>query len=427
NGQIVKGDGFVVDDFTNQAISFIEEQHAAGKPFFGYLPYNTPHSPMQVPDRWWKKFENTDLLMRGDNPKKEDLQHTRAALAMCENIDWNVGRLMAKLDALGIAEDTVVVFFHDNGPNGARWNGGMRGRKGSTDEGGVRSPLFVRWKGTISAGRQVEKIASAIDLLPTLADLVGIQVAWKNPVDGMSLKPLLIGDVEDVWPDRILFSHWKGRVSLRTQTLRLDDKGRLYDMVKDLGQQNDIAGKFPKLSKGLGKEVAAWRKEMLPGLEDDKRAFVIGHPGSKFTQIPARDGKAHGGIARSNRFPNCSYFTNWKSLDDKITWEVEVAQSGRFAVDVYYTCPEDDLGSKVELRMEDSAISGEVSVANDPPEAGGEHDRSKRMESYVKDFKPMRLGEITLEKGAGELVLRAIEMPGDSVMEFRLLMLTRLD
>ena len=77
--------------------------------------------------------------------------------------------------------------------------------------------------------------------------------------------------------------------------------------------------------------------------------------------------------------------------------------------------------------MEDSAISGEVSVANDPPEAGGEHDRSKRMESYVKDFKPMRLGEITLEKGAGELVLRAIEMPGDSVMEFRLLMLTRLD
>ena len=427
NGQIVKGEGFVVDDFTSRAMRFMEEQHAAGKPFFAYLPYNTPHSPMQVPDRWWKKFANAEIELRGSGQRKENLQHTRAALAMCENIDWNVGRLMAKLDELKIADDTMIVFFHDNGPNGARWNGGMRGHKGSTDEGGVRSPLFVRWKGTIEAGKKVEEIAAAIDLFPTLADLAGVDMEWRNPADGMSLKQLLIGEGGEDWPDRKLFSHWRGRVSLRTQSLRLDEKGRLYDMVEDPGQTTDIAGRFPKVHVAMRRAVDEWKAEMLPGLEKDERPFVIGHAGTRFTQIPARDGRAHGGIKRSNRFPNCSYFTNWKSADDKITWDVEVGEAGRYSVELYYTCPAEDLGSKIELRLGEAAVRGVVEVANDPPELGAEHDRSKRMESYVKDFRAMDLGEIELPKGAGELVLRALEVPGDSVMEFRLLMLTRVE
>ena len=86
-----------------------------------------------------------------------------------------------------------MVYFSDNGPNGWRWNGGMKGRKGSTDEGGVRSPLFVRWPGKIEAGTKLPQIAGAIDLLPTLADLAGLDFGWANPVDGTSLKPLLLG------------------------------------------------------------------------------------------------------------------------------------------------------------------------------------------------------------------------------------------
>ncbi len=245
NGAIVRGNGFVIDDFTERAIKFIDEQHREGRPFFAYLPYNTPHSPMQVPDRWWQKFEDADLKLRSRERKREDIQHTRAALAMCENIDWNVGRVLDKLDALGIADDTIVVYFSDNGPNGWRWNGGMRGRKGSTDEGGVRSPLFVRWKGKIEAGREVEEIAGAIDLFPTLADLAGVDVEWANPTDGVSLKPLLVGVQAGSWPGRRLFSHWGGRVSVRTQRFRLDDKGRLYDMYEDPGQARDVAADHP--------------------------------------------------------------------------------------------------------------------------------------------------------------------------------------
>jgi arylsulfatase A-like enzyme len=125
NGQIVTGEGFVIDDFTSRAMEYIE-QHQEDS-FFVYLPYCTPHSPMQVPDRWWDKFANHDLPLRARKDQQENLPHARAALAMCENIDWNVGRLLNKLDDLGIANNTIVIYFSDNGPNGYRWNGDMKG------------------------------------------------------------------------------------------------------------------------------------------------------------------------------------------------------------------------------------------------------------------------------------------------------------
>ena len=153
---------------------------------------------MQVPDRWWNKFKDRKLeeMMRNRNPAKEDRLHLLSALAMCENVDWNVGRLLKELDRLKVAEDTIVVFFHDNGPNGTRWNGDMEGRKGSTEEGGTRSPLLVRWPKSIRPGTTIGEIASARDLLPTLTDLAGIEERPEKALDGKSLKPLLLGSAE---------------------------------------------------------------------------------------------------------------------------------------------------------------------------------------------------------------------------------------
>ena len=174
---------------------------------------------MQVPDRFYDKFKDADLKLRAAEPKKEDLEHTRAALAMCENIDWNVGRLLKRLDELKLAERTIVLYFSDNGPNGWRWNGGMKGRKGSTDEGGVRSPLLLRWPGTIKPGTRVTQIAAAIDLLPTLARLAGRAPRRRPAARRRQPRAAAPGQGRGRWPDRMIFCHWNGKVSVRTQRL----------------------------------------------------------------------------------------------------------------------------------------------------------------------------------------------------------------
>tara|TARA_B110000305_G_scaffold228656_1_gene278684 strand:+ start:900 stop:2663 length:1764 start_codon:yes stop_codon:yes gene_type:complete len=428
NGEIVTGEGFIIDDFTNRAMDYIEEKQ--DEPFFVYLPYCTPHSPMQVPDEWWTKFEDNDLSLRARSDQKENLPHSQAALAMCENIDWNVGRLMKKLDDLDLAENTIVIYFSDNGPNGYRWNGDMKGRKGSVEEGGVRSPFFIRWPGQIESGSKIDTIAGAIDLKSTLTDLAGIQSTGTLPIDGVSLKPLLL-QTGEIWPDRNYINHFKGKTSVRSQRFRLDFQGGLFDMHADPGQRTDVRQKHPEIYQELRSAQQHFDRTVvseLPDTETDERPFLIGHQDFDFTQVPARDANASGEIQRSNRAPNCSYFTNWVNEDDTITWEAEVLEEGNYQVQVYYTCPEADLGSVLELSFGESKITKKVTVANDPPLVGPTFDRSDRgSESFVKDFKPMNLGVMHLKPGQHTLTLAALEKPGNQVIEMRLLMFNRVN
>ncbi len=426
NGQLVRGDGFISDDLTNHAMSFIASNR--NHPFFCYLPLNTPHSPMQVPDRFYNKFKDANLKMRYQGPQKEDLEFTRAALAMCENVDWNVGRVLKQLDELKLADNTIVLYFCDNGPNGWRWNGGMKGRKGSTDEGGVRSPLLLRWPGHVKPGTKIAPITGAIDLLPTLAELAGVSVASTKPLDGVSVASLLLGQGAASWPDRMLFSHWSGNVSVRTQQFRLDATGHLYDMTRDPGQKQDVAREHPEVASRLTDAAARWSRELLPDLTNDHRPFPVGYPAFPITWLPARDGVPHGGIQRSANAPNCSYFTHWSRKDDHITWDIEVATSGRYEATVYYTAAAGDVGATLQLSFNDSKIQAKVTEAHDPPARGAENDRVKRNgESYVKDFKPLRLGTFSLTKGRGPLAIRAVEIPGRHVIELRTLVLTLID
>jgi len=424
NGQIVRGKGFIIDDLTDHALAFIEQNKE--RPFFCYLPYNTPHSPFQVPDRFYEKFAGHPVEMRNRDPKLEELGKTRCALAMCENIDWNVGRVLQKLDELNLSENTIVVYFSDNGPNSWRWNDGMKGRKGSTDEGGVRVPCLVRWPGRIKPGKQISQIAGAIDFLPTLADMAGIPIVGTKPLDGISVKLLLLGTAKR-WPDRMIFSHQRGRVSVRTQRYRLDHTGKLFDMAADPGQYRDISKDKPDIAAKLSKAAARWKQEVLPKSKEDDRPFPVGYAEFPSTLLPARDGVPLGNIRRSAKAPNCSYFTNWVSADDKMTWDIEVANSGNYEAVIYYTCARENVGSTVELRLGESRIQGKVTEPHDPPLVGAEFDRASRgSESYVKDFQPLRLGVFRLAKGRGQLTLRAQDVPGKQVMDVRAVMLTLL-
>ena len=424
NGTLVRGEGFVIDDITNRALEFIEQNQDS--PFFAYLPFNTPHSPMQVPDDYWERFESKALELRHRDPDREDVPKTRAALAMVENIDWNVGRVLAKLDELGLDDDTIILYFSDNGPNSWRWNGGMKGRKGSIDEGGLRSPLVIRWTGHIQPGTSINQVTGAIDLLPTLATLAGIQITGTKPLDGRSLAPLVTGQ-ESEWSDRLLYSlrlqRGQTRVSIRNQRFRLDPDGQLFDIENDPGQQEDVSVEFPEEASALREAALAWAAEVVPSVGPDDRPFPVGH--SELTLLPARDGRPHGGIVRSANAPNCSYFTNWTSLEDSITWDVEVAEAGPYEIAVHYTAAE--AGSTIEATFEGVSVRGTVVEAYDPPAYGADDDRVPRVgESLVKDFRSLTLGTAQFPKGRGQLRLKAVDVAGRQVAEIRYAVLKRL-
>lgn len=433
NGKPVRGKGYTTDDFTDRALAFIERNK--GRPFFCYLPYNTPHTPWAVPDEYWQRFKDKPITMRGSDGDKETIDATRCALAMCENIDWNVGRVLRRLEELKLSDNTIVIYFSDNGPNSWRWNDGMKGRKGSVDEGGVRVPFFMRWPAKIKPGTVVNDIAGAIDLLPTLTAMTGVPRLGDKPLDGKDLSPLLFDGPRN-WPERMIFSHQNGRVSVRTQQYRLDDSGALFDMKADPGQTKDIANAAPERAAKLAQAVADWRREVLKmpvpttprerqaAIKDD-RPFPVGYAEFPRTPLPARDGVPHGGIKRSASAPNCSYFVNWTGQDDAMTWDIEVNTSGKYNVEILYTCPEADAGSTIELSFLNSKLSGKVAPGWDPPLYTNQDTLPRpSAESQMKEFRPLELGVMKLEKGRGPLTLRALEIPGQSVMHVRQVTLT---
>lgn len=436
NDDLTRGVGYLPDDLTTHAVNYMNSP--SEQPFFVLLSLNTPHSPMQVPDVWWHRVADRPLNMRATLPDREDPQFTRAAIAMVENIDWNVGRLLQSLRQNDRERSTIVAFLSDNGPNSDRWNGDMRGRKGTVDEGGVRSPLFIRFPGTIQAGTNINHIAGAVDLLPTLTSLVGIAPAvagddtGTKPPDGRDLSTLL-RDPQSDWSDRYLFAHWAGRVSVRSQKFRLDDTGRLYDPEQDPRQQHDLSLQLPEIHREHMDAAAWYRSHVLSELTRELRPLNIdGEEGNRITLLPARDARLVGQLQRSSRHPNCSWITNWSSPDDRIEWDIEVMEEGEFDVEMLYTCEAPSVGSQIMLiASADETVSSTLKVQIrepvDSPLIGPADDRVARTESPVRDFGTMKMGRMKLSPAVKLLTLVAVDVATDQVADFRLLKLTRVD
>lgn len=299
NGRFVRTEGFCTDVFFTAALGWIKAKAAAKEPFFCYLSTNAPHGPFIAPERNAKRF--TDLGFGREQA---------GFYGMVENIDENMGRLAEKLGEWGLEENTVVIFMSDNGMTGGGsgrpgedlapgfpfYNAGMKGLKGSTDEGGARVPFFVRWTGTIGAGRAIDRIASHIDVLPTLAALAGATLP-EGQVEGRSLLPLIEGKNEG-WEDRYLFNHvcrWPTganpenfkdvNFSVRNQRYRYvgasgggggaKGKGKkgnpaapsgpaLYDMESDPGQTKNIIAEHPDIAAAMKAAYDRYWSEAVP-------------------------------------------------------------------------------------------------------------------------------------------------------------------
>ncbi len=440
NGRMIRTQGYIVDVCTDRAISFIKQN--SSQPFFCYIPFTTPHSPWAVPEEDWQRFQHKPITQQGTIPQQENQDHTRCALAMMENQDRNVGRVLSTLQELGVSDNTIIVYFSDNGPNSVRWTGGMKGRKASTDEGGVRSVCYIRWPGRLPEGHSVPQIAGAIDLLPTLTALADIPPLTQKPLDGRDLTPLLMNQKTE-WPDRMLFSTWAGRISVRTQQFRLDDKEQLFDMLADPGQTMPVKNAETTRTE-LMTGVSNWRREMFDRSESnpeaaagaslppqrrgnavDPRPIPVGYPEFPITMLPARDGEPRGGVQRSSSAPNCSYFVNWTSTDDSMVWMLDVHTSGTYDVTIDYTCPEADVGSLIELTCGESRLTGRVAPGWDPPLYTNQDTLPRPpAESTMKEFRTLELGDFRMNSGRADLTLKAVQIPGKSVMDVRRVTLT---
>ncbi|MFV2070290.1 MAG: arylsulfatase, partial [Pirellulales bacterium] len=334
NGRMVRTCGFITDVITDDALRFVEQHR--DRPFFCYVPYNAPHTPHQVPDRYFDKYIGRGLDARA-----------AAIYGMVENIDENIGRLLEKLDELELTERTIVFFLSDNGPEGpegSRYNAGMRGMKGTVHEGGVRVPLFVRWPGHLTAGRTVGEIAAHIDLLPTIAELCGVAEPKTLPLDGRSLVPLLTGHADD-WPDRMIFHYllpWRRVIELRdnaidnvprcpaavrTQRWRAVNEGsgwQLFDMTADPGQTTDVASRYAEVANRLARAHEKWFAEVVPR-PIVRPPIQVGYDERPAVELPAPEAYPTGKIRWYNKggFAH-DWLTGWTDTADTISWDVDV-------------------------------------------------------------------------------------------------------
>tara|TARA_R110002049_G_scaffold101287_2_gene245828 strand:+ start:136 stop:1662 length:1527 start_codon:yes stop_codon:yes gene_type:complete len=298
NGSFVKTHGFCTDVFFSAALGWIKDRKDKDEPFFVYLTTNAPHGPFIAPEKNAKRFTNLGF-------GKEQA----GFYGMIENIDENMGRLAEKLEAWDLYKNTVVIFMSDNGTTGGGsgtpgkdlapgypfYNADQKGMKGSTDEGGVRVPFFIRWDGHIESGRDIETMAAHIDLLPTFAAMSSADIP-KGQVEGRSLLPLIEGKA-DGWEERYFYTHkarWETgaepndfewvNFGVRNQRFRYvgpnagkpkrakkgqpeeapNSKGELYDMEADPSQTTNIIGDYPEVAEKMRAAYEDFWKEARP-------------------------------------------------------------------------------------------------------------------------------------------------------------------
>ncbi|MFW6293259.1 MAG: arylsulfatase, partial [Spirochaetota bacterium] len=313
NGEPKHFDGYCTDIWFDQAMRFIEaDGGAAGandaavhggharRPFFLYLATNAPHDPYLVPDRYTEPYAgNADIPFP-------------AFYGMIGSIDENLARLRAFLRERDLEENTILIFMTDNGSSGGcrldeagfltqGYNAGMRGKKGSLYEGGHRVPFFVRWPaGGWTGGRDVAEPGYDIDLLPTLAEACGVEVADgpnRADIDGRSLVPLLDGKRDRFDDDRAHFvqfdmsaierlDKWHGAVL--TRDWRFVHGTELYDAESDPGQTHDLAGEHPDVVRRLRDAYEQWWSATGDG-SDPYARIVLGDDHENPTRLDAFD------------------------------------------------------------------------------------------------------------------------------------------
>jgi arylsulfatase A-like enzyme len=356
NGKAEKTRGYCTDVFTDAALKFIEQN--ADKPFFAYVAFNAPHDPLQVDQKLVEPYLKMDLSP-DQFPKVGQpviapaaKETTARVYAMIENIDTNFGRLLKLLDQKKLAGDTIVIFMCDNGPAQSRWNSGLRGRKGSVFEGGIRVPFFIRWPAKL-APRDVATGAAHIDILPTLLSACGLAPSTNIRIDGRNLMSLLSGSDEKL-PDRWLFFQWhRGDVPERNRSFAVrgpryklvqpfgaGERERdqwelmLFDLVNDPYEQHNIAAENAERVRAIQREYGAWFDDVGKPRGYDPPRIHLGSDAENPVSLTRQDWRG----------PRAGWRT-----DDLGYWQIHVERDAMFTITCRFA-PRTDVGV-VRLRI----------------------------------------------------------------------------
>ncbi len=342
NGQTEQYSGYCSDVFTDNAIQFIEQNR--DNPFFCYVAYNAPHTPLQLPQKYYDMYADVDPTTATDQPIRHtmtdsDKEDARKVYGMVSNIDWNFGKLLDKVEELGIADNTIIIFMTDNGPQQRRYNDYMNGRKGSVYRGGTRVPFFFRYPSKYAQPRQIDETTAHLDVLPTLSQLCGASLPTDLAVDGRSFVPLLEGDVD--WTDRSLFFYWTRRYPERYNNIALQRAGyklvgfadydapledfELYNVNDDPSESENIVSQNQGLATELKSELDRLYTELVnsPNLVDAPR-IAIGSPYENPTILNRNDAGGERGV--------------WNAEEVHGLWRVAIAE-GTYNVKIRFMKP----------------------------------------------------------------------------------------
>lgn len=259
DGQPVVETEYLTDALSREAAAFVR-RHAA-RPFFLYLAYNAPHTPLQAPEKYLARF-----------PHIED-HNRRYFAAMMAAVDDGVGRLLGTLRELKLENDTLVFFLSDNGgpTRYGATNGLLRGEKGSLAEGGIRVPFAVQWPGRIPQGKDYSQTVISLDIFPTALAAAGVPVPADRKVDGVDLLPHLTGEKPGAPHERLFWRTGGGASHAvregRWKLLRLGQADpTLYDLEADPRESVNLAEREPETLRRLAAACDAWAKELVPPL-----------------------------------------------------------------------------------------------------------------------------------------------------------------
>lgn len=253
------GEQYSMDLIAEEALKFIRRNR--NRPVFLYLPFTIPHVALQVPEDSLKEYERAfpEIPYKGERGYLPHPTPRAAYAGMVTRMDSEIGRIMALVKELGLDENTLVIFSSDNGPT---FNGGtdsaffqsagpLRGLKASIYEGGIRVPMIARWPGKITPGTVSDHISAFWDFLPTFADLIGVEAPAE--IDGISLLPTLLGKLNCQEKHEYLYWEFAQRMQAvrmgdwKAVRLRLDQEPELYNLKNDIGEEQNVADKYPEI------------------------------------------------------------------------------------------------------------------------------------------------------------------------------------